>query len=91
MRYDAKHSARAALARARATVDEMQREDQVPQHQVPLRREELRALKRHVQLTARLLPHISNLDDPRWASAHDEYERSWDEVHRAFQGGAPAE
>ncbi len=81
-----------ALARARATVDEMEREDQVPQNQGPLRREELDALRRHLRVTVTLLPHVSNLDDPGWRAAHEEYERSWEEVHRAFeaQGGAAA-
>lgn len=89
MRNEMKQSAQDGLARARATVDEMEREDEIPQLQGPLRREELHALRRHVQLTATLLPHMSSLDAPGWGAAHEEYERSWEEVHRAFeaQGG----
>jgi hypothetical protein len=74
------------VARAQATVDDMERDDEAPPTHGPLRREELQALKRHLRLTVRLLPHISNLDDPRWGPAHEEYERSWDEIHRAFEG-----
>ncbi len=92
LRKESAQSAHDALARARATVEEMEREDQVPQLHGPPRREEVQALRRHLELTATLLPHMSNLDDPGWAAAHDDYERSWEEVHRAFegQGGAAA-
>jgi hypothetical protein len=45
-------------------------------------------MRRHLRLTTTLLPHVSNLDDPGWGPAREEYERSWDEVHRAMQGGA---
>ncbi len=92
IRNKTEQSAHDALARARATVDEMAREDQVPVLHGPLRREELHALRRHLQVTATLLPHVSNLDDPGWRAAREEYDRSWDEVHRAFeaQGGAAA-
>ncbi len=82
---ETKQSAHDALARARAALDDMEREDQVPQRRGPLRREELHALRRHLQVTATLLPHISNLDDPAWSAAHEEYERSWEEVHRALE------
>ncbi len=90
IRKNTEQSAHDALERARATVDEMAREDQVPRLHGPLRREELHALRRHLQVTATLLPHVSNLDDPGWGAAHEAYERSWEEVHRAFeeQGGA---
>ncbi len=77
-----------ALARARATLDDMDRELDAPPVPATIRREELDAMRRHLRLTATLLPHVSNLDDPGWGPAREEYERSWDEVHRAMQGGA---
>jgi hypothetical protein len=74
-----------AVAKARASLDDMDRDYDSPPLRPALRREELQALRRSLQLTARLLPHLSNLDDPAWGPAHEEYERSWDEMHRAFQ------
>ena len=53
-----------------------------------IRREELDAMRRHLRVTATLLPHLSNLDDPGWGPAHEEYERSWDEIHRAMERDA---
>ncbi len=88
LREDTRTSVRDALARARATLDDMDRELDAPPGPATLRREELDAMKRHLRLTATLLPHVSNLDDPGWRAAHDEYERSWDEIHRAMTGGA---
>jgi len=63
---------------------------EVAQPRTALRREELEALRRHLQRTGTLLPYLSNLDDPRWGPAHEEYERSWDEVERAFEAGGAA-
>ena len=88
-RDGSERSAHDALARARATVEDMERDYEVPPPHATVRPEELRALRRHLELTATLLPHISNLDDPRWLPAREEYERSWDEVHRVFEGRAP--
>lgn len=73
-------------ARVRAAIEGMER-DGGPRPPPVLRREELDALMHHLQLTATLLPHVSNLDDPDWRAAHEEYERSWDEVRRAYQDG----
>jgi hypothetical protein len=56
-----------------------------------IRREDFRAVRRHIQLTSALLPHLSNLDDPAWRASHEAYERSWDELLRALQGAAPVE
>ena len=83
---------RRAVARARATLEDMDRDYEAPPPHVALRRDELQALRRHLQLTANLLPHVSNLDGPGWPTAHEEYERSWDEMLRAFhsEGGAAA-
>ena len=78
------------LARARATLEDIDRDYEAPPGRVALRREELQVLRRHLQLTARLLPHLSNLDDPGWPTAHEEYERSWDEMRRAFEPGGDA-
>lgn len=85
----ATQSAHHALARARATIDEMERDEAAPPPPAALRREELQALRRHLQLTATLLPRVSNLDHPGWRSAHADYERSWGELSRAFAGGTP--
>ena len=74
------------VARAQASLEDMERDGEVPPPHGVLEREEVQALKRHLRLTARLLPHISNLDDPAWGPAHNEYERSWDELQRAFDG-----
>ncbi len=88
----AAEEAHEALARARAALEDMERDHEVPLSRASLRREELDVLKRHFRLTAALLPHLSNLDDPRWGRAREQYERSWEEVHRAFeaQGGTKA-
>jgi len=80
------------LARVRAAVDGRETGDGVPPPPAALRREELDELMRHLQLTATLLPRLSNLDDPGWRPAHEEYERSWAEVRRAYEdrrGAAP--
>lgn len=82
------HSVHDALARARATVADMERDYEAPPPHVALRGEELQAMRRHLQLTARVLPHVSNLDDAGWGPAYEEYVRSWDELSRAFEGGA---
>ena len=85
------------LARARAVADEVERDMERDYGAAPprlgFRRDGLRALRRHMQLAFALAPHLSNLDDPGWRSAHDAYQRSWDEVYRAFEGpaGAPVE
>ena len=83
---------RDAVASARATLDDMDRDYGAPPAHVALHPEELRALRHHLQLTAGLLPHLSNLDDPGWDRAREEYDRSWVEVRRAFEeeGGAAA-
>ncbi len=87
-RRAAAQEAHDVVARAQATLEDMERDDEAPPPHGALRREEVQALKRHLRLTARLLPHISNLDDPGWGPAHEEYERSWDEIHRAFEEGS---
>lgn len=88
------HLVRCALARAREAADEVERDMERDYGAAPrrpgFRREELEALRRHLQLTAALLPHLSNLDDPAWRPAHEAYERSWDELYRAFEGAAAA-
>jgi hypothetical protein len=84
------HSVHHVLARARATVDDMERDYEAPPPHGALRGEEVQALRRHLRLTATVLPHVSNLDDPGWLPAHEEYERSWDELHRVFEGRPPA-
>lgn len=81
-----------ALAHARAALADIEGEYEGPPISGALGGEELRALRRNLRLTATLLPHLSNLDDPDWRRAHDDYDRSWDEVHRAFEerrGTAP--
>jgi hypothetical protein len=76
------------LARARAAVDDLARDyhdsDVARPRAVP-RREELEALRRHVERTALLVHYLANLDDPYWGRARQEYERSWGELRRAFE------
>jgi hypothetical protein len=79
------------LARVRATLDDLERDYDVPPPHVGLRRSELEAFRRLLQTTARTLRKPSNLDDPEWAAANAEYERAWGEVERAFGAeGDPA-
>jgi hypothetical protein len=66
----------------------MERDYDAPPPHGAIRREELRAMRRHLQVTATVLPHVSNLDDPWWGPAYEKYERSWDDLHRAFEGSA---
>jgi hypothetical protein len=86
-----------APACARAAADEVERDMEPDCGAAPprpgFRREGLRALRRCMQLTFALAPHLPNLDDPGWRSAHEAYERSRDEVYRVFEGaaGAPVE
>ena len=81
-----------AVARAQAAADEVELDMELDYGAAPphagVRREGLHALRRHLQLTLHLLPHLSNLDDPAWRSAQEAYQRSWDEVYRAFEGAA---
>ena len=88
LREHAAKSMRHGLARARATLDDMDRDLDAPPRPATIRREELDAMRRHLRVTATLLPHLSNLDDPGWGPAHEEYERSWDEIHRAMERDA---
>src|SRR5512138_2469510 len=87
-REHAAKSIRHGLARARARLDDMDRELDAPPVPATIRREELDAMRRHLRLTATLLPHLSNLDDPGWGPAHEEYERSWDEILRVMKRDA---
>ncbi len=88
LREHAAKSMRHGLARARARLDAMDCDlDPIPRP-ATIRREELDAMKRHLRVTATLLPHLANLDDPGWGPAHEEYERSWDEIHRAMERDA---
>jgi uncharacterized protein YicC (UPF0701 family) len=90
VRHAEAHGVHHVVGRARATLEDMDRDYEAPHTRVALRREELQALRRHLRLTANLLPHVSNLDDPGWPIAHEEYERSWDEVRRAFESDGAA-
>jgi hypothetical protein len=66
------------------------REDyDVPPPHFALQPEEAVAFRRYLASVARLEPIISNLDDPRWDAAHEEYERAWSEMERAFQPEGP--
>jgi hypothetical protein len=85
VRHAASDSAQGALASARASLDDMARDYDVQQPRTSFSRPELELLRRHLHRTGALLPHLSNLDDPRWTPAHEEYERSWDAVERAFE------
>lgn len=89
-RHAAAHDVHRAVTRARATLEDLDQDYDVPPGHVALRREELQALRSHLRLVAHLLPHVSNLDDPGWPAAHEDYERSWGEVQRVLdpEGGA---
>jgi hypothetical protein len=78
------------LERARASVEDLERDYEVPPPHEALSREELEMFRRHLRTTARLLRERADLDDPDWVKANEEYERSWTELERAFeaQGGA---
>ena len=88
IRKDAAHSVQDTLARARATLDDMDRELEAPRTHATIRRDELEAMRRHLRVTATLLPHLYNLDDPGWGPAQEEYERSWDEIRRVMKRDA---
>jgi hypothetical protein len=92
VRHAAANDVHHVVARARATLEDIDRDYEAPPSHVALRREEFQALRWHLRLVARLLPHVSNLDDPGWAAAHEEYERSWGEVRHALdpEGSAAA-
>jgi hypothetical protein len=74
------------LARIRASLDDMKRDYDVPPPHTALHRAELEAMHRHLHETSRLLDDRANLDSPRWAEANAEYDRSWAELERAFEG-----
>ncbi len=88
LRVDVARSIRHALAHVHAMLEDVDRELDAPPAPATMRREELDAMRRHVRLTAKLLPQVSNLDDPGWVPAREEYERSWDEIHRVMERGA---
>ena len=73
------------LARARASVDDMGTDYDVPPPHFALKPEEAKAFGRYLAAVGRLEPIISNLDDPRWDAAHEEYERAWNEMEGAFE------
>jgi hypothetical protein len=77
--------AREDLARVRATMDDLRSDYDVPPPHFALRREELEVFRRHLATVSRLMPVLSNLDDPRWEAAYEEYDRSWAEVQRASE------
>lgn len=85
-------TARADLARVRASLDDLKRDYDVPPPHTALSRVELEAFRRHLHTTARLVGDLSNLDSPAWEQANEEYERSWADVESAFesQGGSPS-
>jgi hypothetical protein len=78
-------TARADLARVRASLDDLKRDYDVPPPHTALSRAEFDAFRRHLHTTARLLPDLSTADNPNWDQANEEYERSWAEVERAFE------
>jgi hypothetical protein len=88
LREHAAQSIRHGLARARARLDGMDRDIDPLPRPAPVRREELEAMRHHLRVTATLLPHLANLDDPGWGPAHEEYERSWDEILRVMKRDA---
>jgi hypothetical protein len=73
------------VARVRASLEDMSRDYDAPPPRYALHRAELDALRRHLHVTARLIPELANADSPRWDEANEQYERSWLEVERAFE------
>jgi hypothetical protein len=82
--------AHADLARVRASFDDMKGDYDVPSPHVALSHEEREAFRRHLHTTARLLRERSNLDDPNWEPANEEYDRSWAELERTFESEGAA-
>ena len=78
-------TARADLARVRASLDDLKGDYDVPPPHTALTRAELEAFRRHLHTTARLVRDLSTADSPTWDQANEEYERSWEEVERAFE------
>lgn len=78
------------LTRVRATLDDLRADYDVPPPHYAFRRAELDAFRRHLQTAARLASVLSNVDDPGWDAASEEYERSWAEVERAFESEGDA-
>jgi hypothetical protein len=78
------------LARVRTNLEDMKSDYGVPPPHYALRREELEALRRHLHTTARLVKDLSTADSPGWNAANEEYERSWDELERAFESEGDA-
>ncbi len=76
---------RADLARVRANLDDLKRDYDVPPPHTALTRAELEAFRRHLHTTARLLRDLSTADSPTWDQANEEYERSWEQLERAFE------
>jgi hypothetical protein len=73
------------LAKVRASMVSLRNDYDVPPPRFALRPEELKAFQRYLATTARLEPIISNLDDPRWDAAHQEYERAWAAMEAMFE------
>ncbi|WP_242392961.1 hypothetical protein [Anaeromyxobacter oryzisoli] len=79
------------VARIRRSLDDMTGDYEVPSPYVALSHGEREALRRHLRTTARLLRDRSDLDDPNWEPANEEYDRSWADLERAFEAaGEPA-
>lgn len=73
------------LERVRATIEDMKTDYDIPPQHTSLRREEREAFRRHLHTTARLLRDLSSAESPRFDEAEEEYERSWEELRRAFE------
>jgi hypothetical protein len=78
-------TARADLARVRANLDDLRRDYDAPLPHTALTRAELDAFRRHLHTTARLVRDLSTADSPTWDQANEKYERSWEELERAFE------
>jgi hypothetical protein len=88
-----RETARADVARVRASLDDLTRDYDAPLPHTSLSHVELEAFRRHLHTTARLVRDFSNIDSPAWDEANEEYERSWADVERAFdsqQGESPS-
>jgi hypothetical protein len=71
--------------RVRASLDALREDYDVPPPHFAVRPEETEAFQRYLATAYRLAPILSNLDDPRWEAAYEEYERAWGELQRTSE------
>jgi hypothetical protein len=85
LRQAVTRTTRMDLDRVRATLEDMKTDYDVPPQHTSLRREEREAFRRHLHTTAHLVRDLASADSPGYDRAEEEYERSWEELRRAFE------